>query len=77
MALSSRRRCLLLLCLTAIQIGHAAVQVRAISFMLFAQEDLARQSWLEIGLSATMISQNVFRKYHDISGIVCPITLIH
>lgn len=29
MALSFRRRCLLLLCLTALQSGHAAVQVRA------------------------------------------------
>lgn len=63
MALSSRRRCLLLLCLTAFQIGHAAVQVRAISFMLFVQEDLARQSWLNIGLSATMVSHNQTKMY--------------
>lgn len=34
MALSFRRRCLLLLCLTAIQCGHAAVQVRVTYIIL-------------------------------------------
>lgn len=69
MALSSRSRCLLLLWLTAVQVGHAAVQVRALSFApvhartsfpaqgRFACSKLARPSYPSLWLRNLKIPQ--------------------